>query len=509
MGKIYCCVTGCSNYSGKLIDNRKVSLHRFPVDSKISRAWEQRVKCFRKNFTLKNTTRLCSEHFVGIGGPSAEYPIPSVFPQKTFKTSKISDSLCTPHIILKGEDDNSSGENEDGVLQSSLHANISFLETSVFMHDYAGVISENHVCSQTNKSEQTDDVVILSREEFEELCCLPHPSEEETKQNTVDVGIQCKLPDITIEDIKNNDDDVMFYTGLPSFPALIMILSRLKTRANNMSYWRGNHSAGEKRYQRSGKQKPGPKRKLRIEDEFLLVMMRLRLGLLLEDLARRFCISVTTCCNIWRTWVQFLAQDLVPLLMFWPSKEAVQSNMPATFRRRYPNTRVILDCTEIRTETPESTRAKSLLYSNYKSHMTWKVLVGITPAGVPSLVTSCYAGSISDKKITEKSGVVDMCDDGDAIMVDKGFLISDMTTPKNIQLIIPPFKRKHRKFSRREVETTRRIANLRIHVERQMQRIKLFRILNGVMPISSADTASNVFKICTALTILYPPLIRG
>ncbi|XP_033736361.1 uncharacterized protein LOC117324552 [Pecten maximus] len=183
--------------------------------------------------------------------------------------------------------------------------------------------------------------------------------------------------------------------------------------------------------------------------------------------------------------------------------------MPATFRRRYPNTRVILECTEIRTETPESTRAKSLLYSNYKSHMTWKVLVGIIPAGVPSLVTSCYAGSISDKKITEKSGVVDMCDDGDAIMVDKGFLISDMTTLKNIQLIIPPFKRKHRKFSRRVVETTRRIANLRIHVERQMQRIKLFRILNGIMPISSADTASNVFKICTALTILYPPLIRG
>ncbi|XP_069114439.1 uncharacterized protein [Argopecten irradians] len=183
--------------------------------------------------------------------------------------------------------------------------------------------------------------------------------------------------------------------------------------------------------------------------------------------------------------------------------------MPSAFRRRFPNTRVILDCTEIRTDTPESTKAKSLLYSNYKSHMTWKILVGITPSGVPSLVTSCYAGSISDKKITEMSGVVDMCDAGDAIMVDKGFLISDMTTPKNIELIIPPFKRKNKKFSGREVEKTRRIANLRIHVERQMQRIKLFRILNGVMPISSADTASNVFKICTAMTTMYPPLICG
>ncbi|XP_069113086.1 uncharacterized protein [Argopecten irradians] len=326
MGKIYCCVTGCSNYSGKVVNGKKVSLHRFPADSKVSRVWEQRVKCFRKNFVLKNTTRLCSEHFEGTDGPSAECPIPSIFPQKTFKTSKISEALCTPQILLRGECDTSDEDNDDDVLQSSLHANISFLETSVFMHDYAGEISEDHVCSQTNKSEQTDDVVILSREEYDKICSSSHPSEPrreelktQPKPKTVDVGIQCKLPDITFDDIKDSDDDVMFYTGFPSFALLCMVWRRLKPRAENMSYWRGNISAGEKTYQRSGKQKPGPKRKLRVEDEFLLVMMRLRLGLLLEDLARRFGISVTSCSNIWRTWVQFLAQDMVPLLMFWQS----------------------------------------------------------------------------------------------------------------------------------------------------------------------------------------------
>ena len=83
-----------------------------------------------------------------------------------------------------------------------------------------------------------------------------------------------------------------------------------------------------------------------------------------------------------------------------------------------------------------------------------------------------------------------------------------MATAKQIKVIIPHFKRKAT-FTKREVEETRRIANLRIHVERQMQRIKLFRILNGVMPISTHETASDIFKICTAMTTLYHNLVQN
>ena len=69
-------------------------------------------------------------------------------------------------------------------------------------------------------------------------------------------------------------------------------------------------------------------------------------------------------------------------------------------------------------------------------------------------------------------------------MADKGFLISDLTTTKGVHLIIPPFKRKKKPLSKSEVQQTRDIANLRIHVEREMERIKNFRILQGIMPIT-------------------------
>ena len=92
-------------------------------------------------------------------------------------------------------------------------------------------------------------------------------------------------------------------------------------------------------------------------------------------------------------------------------------------------------------------------------------------------------------------------------MADKGFTISDLTTPKGIELIIPPFKKKDQQFTKREVLLTKDIASLRIHVDRQMERIKNFRILQGNIPISQGRHICKVFKICTYLTNLWPPLI--
>lgn len=99
-----------------------------------------------------------------------------------------------------------------------------------------------------------------------------------------------------------------------------------------------------------------------------------------------------------------------------------------------------MDCTEILTETPASSPHKSLMHSDFKSHMTWKGLVGISPACVVIFVSDLWAGNVSDKVTTCKSNLLDLCETGNAIMVDKGFLISYFTTARGVNLIIPPFK---------------------------------------------------------------------
>ena len=113
-------------------------------------------------------------------------------------------------------------------------------------------------------------------------------------------------------------------------------------------------------------------------------------------------------------------------------------------------------------------------------------------------------------RYAQYKGVVnlDICEEGDAIMADKGFLISDLCTPRGVSLIIPPFNKQKKRFLPHEVEATKTIANLSIHAEREIERIKNFRVLTGVVPISIASQASKIWKICVRLTNLSAPLVK-
>ena len=307
----------------------------------------------------------------------------------------------------------------------------------------------------------------------------------------VDAGVQCTRPVLTYESLES-DQKFMFYTGVPSKPVFEALFSEMEDAES--------HTA-----RKGTSLEKGRPRTLRLIDEFFLVLMSLRLGLLLEDIADRFCISKSTCGVICDRWITYLHHKLA-FLTVWPSRDLINKHMPQKFKRKYPNCRVIIDCTELFTETPKSLANKTLLYSHYKSHMTYKGLVGISPGGLITFASDLWSGAISDKQITKKCGILDLCESGDAIMADKGFLISDVTTPRGIQMIIPPLKTK--RFSRREVEETRRIANLRIDVERAMERIKNFRILRGDIPITLAHCVSKVWQICVNLANLQPPLVQ-
>ena len=141
------------------------------------------------------------------------------------------------------------------------------------------------------------------------------------------------------------------------------------------------------------------------EQELFMVLVKLHCGLLLEDVAHRFNLSLSHVSRIWVTWVNFLHQT-IRILPIWPSRGFVDENMPQCFKSTYPSTRVIIDCTEIFLETPPSCRSQSTTFSTYKHNNTAKGLLGISPAGFPSFVSNVYAGRVSDKKITKDCGIL-------------------------------------------------------------------------------------------------------
>lgn len=107
-------------------------------------------------------------------------------------------------------------------------------------------------------------------------------------------------------------------------------------------------------------------------------------------------------------WLTSSLSSMLGSLPLWPLRSVVNKNMSESFRITYPFTRVTLDCTEEKVQTPSSKVLNSQIYTKYKNHTTCKGLIGITPCGTVSFISSVYTGWISDKEITPRSGILDL-----------------------------------------------------------------------------------------------------
>ena len=94
-------------------------------------------------------------------------------------------------------------------------------------------------------------------------------------------------------------------------------------------------------------------------------------------------------------------------------------------------------------------------------------------------------------------------DAGDTIMADKGLDVYDLFRSHDIELNLPPFLRGIYQFSEEQLVETRRIASLRIHVERAIERIKNYCILDHI-PANLCNSGSRLVRVCTFLAPTLP-----
>ena len=144
-----------------------------------------------------------------------------------------------------------------------------------------------------------------------------------------------------------------------------------------------------------------------------------------------------------------------------------------------------------------------MTFSLYKNHNTYKTLIGISPSGAITFVSKLFSGSISDKELTRQSGILNLLEAGD---LDKGFDITKLLIPQGVQLNIPAFLRGTDQFSHKDLVQNRRIASLRIHVERAMEQIKNFQIFDRVLPATLTGIADRMFFVCCVLCNFHTPL---
>ena len=248
--------------------------------------------------------------------------------------------------------------------------------------------------------------------------------------------------------------------------------------------------------------------KLSKQDRLLLFLMKMKLGLTSAALGIIFGVHRTTASRQFKSILGILVRKCKNIIQ-WPSREVVRDLMPDSFKEKYGNCRIIIDCTEFPVEQPPQVNERVHFYSHYKKGFTLKVLVGCTPNGFISFISKTSGGRTSDAQITNRSGLLDLLEPGDMVLADKGFpgiktKIDD--SGNEVLLVMPPFLRAEY-FTEKEVVETEEIASVRIHIERIMQRIKTHRILSKVT-MKMLPYIDAIVLMAGILVNLQPPIIK-
>lgn len=562
----YCCVPKCSQFGYLDVHGGHVSFFNFPKDAILRKKWIHAIRRDEgKNFTIVKSTKVCSLHF----RPSdlrktlngrlfvKDNAVPSIFEwhQQSPKKRKAPKQRCilrnkssceanmaasTSSAVVDEEPlqdasaDRPSEVNEDSSGESTeelwrLNGEIKRLEDEVQLlrSDLERVTHENN----SSKEE-----VLRLKAEIEQLKKEANVNTDQNANRLKSIQENIDLLNIqnvsleqekelmstrifSLEKICSSNKDMSFYTSFPNYETFSEVYKYLNPglHGENIRYCgQSNRGVPDDHYDvqdssleeqnQDSQNKKGRPKKLTTETEFFMVMCRLRRGFSIHHLSHLFGVADSTISRTFTAWINFLYLKF-GTINIWPPQEVVRETMPDAFKEKFPSTRVIIDCTEIKCEMPSSLLLNTELFSSYKNHTTLKALIGIAPCGAVTFVSQLYTGSISDREIVIRSGfLLQKFDDGDSVMADKGFTIEDLL-PLGTVLNIPPFLGQDGQMDPSDVIKTQQIASLRIHVERAINRIKNYKIWDGIVPLSQFGLINQMWSVCSFLSNIQDPLI--
>jgi hypothetical protein len=131
-----------------------------------------------------------------------------------------------------------------------------------------------------------ENKIRLLEDSLQSYTCTSNVNEK-SQSNSKCTNVQSFSKNFSWADVQNDNKLFKFYTGI-SFSTFQTIWEFLGEAKCKLSYW--NRDSVDK--EKTPTKKPGPGRKLHAKEEFFLTLVRLRLGLLHEDVAFRFGVSV-------------------------------------------------------------------------------------------------------------------------------------------------------------------------------------------------------------------------
>jgi len=182
-----------------------------------------------------------------------------------------------------------------------------------------------------------------------------------------------------------------------------------------------------------------------------------------------------------------------------PGRERPKLHSVAEVMVAFPQVRVVIDSKEQRVNRPTGSDAQKPYYSGKKKAHTVKTQVVVDPCGrIEALGASVPGGAHHDLTLLCGSGVLEQLAEGEAAMVDKGY-VGVATYYPQVPVVIPFKARRGHPLTAEQEAFNRQVARYRIVVEHTMAQLNRFTVLRQVFRAQQRGRHGQVIRVVAQL----------
>ena len=168
----------------------------------------------------------------------------------------------------------------------------------------------------------------------------------------------------------------------------------------------------------------------------------------------------------------------------------------------FPEVRVIIDSKEQRVNRPTGYDAQKPYYSGKKKAHTVKTQVVVDPCGrIEGISDSVPGGAHHDLPLLCGSGVLEQLAEGEAAMVDRGYVGVKNYYP-DVPVVIPFKATRNHPLTEEQKSYSRAVARCRIVVEHTMAQLNRFTVLRQVFRGQQRGRQGQVVRVVSRLVTL-------
>ncbi|XP_003427091.1 uncharacterized protein LOC100679641 [Nasonia vitripennis] len=282
----------------------------------------------------------------------------------------------------------------------------------------------------------------------------------------------------------NNDLELMAFTGIN-----IALLDRLANAVTSAE---------------------GPKCVAKIShpprERIALCLCKLRTNLSFRSLAAMFGLTQIVCSSYFFAMVRTLA-GILKHTIYWSKTEELLKNLPEAFQS-FKQTRVILNCTEAEIEKQRCPKCKYELLEKKIEYESVKFVLGVAPNGLVIFKSKTFDAQGEDTSVFTQTALLESLDPmKEAIMADNSLNIEAECVERNITLIKALRLEKNKQYSAKDVELIKNVCAARVHVDRTLQRIKMYKVLQTKISWRLLPYLDDICTIVAGVVNLKNPIL--